>query len=508
MKTFAFFYLNLIFLLLIIYYNITYAQDFQVSETGAASFAPQISADSAGNFVVVWTDYRNSLENGGTDSGAAIYGQFYSNNGNELSDNFRISEEFLGGGNRIPSVSMDSKGNFIVAWHRSSDIWRDTDIYARIFNKDGLPPTQSFKVNDDTTNKGQLDAKVVLQDDGSFIITWLDRRDDFLFSYAQLFDSLGNPVGENFKVNRNNIEDKANISQFTDGKFLFHWGEYIQIYNKDGTQYSDVINIEINGTSFAKGKDSILVLWVDNFTYEIWGKFFDLNGHQISQSFKINDDNLNNPIGNLSAAFSNIGFIIIWQDHRNDFPGIVGNGDVYGQRFDALGEKIGDNFKVNHEPKELSQRGPAVILNNNNFVAVWLDIHPKCFPVGTAGVGISHIMGTIQDFNNPIPGEVFGWQTLIDSCNEKKPSETKIFNNYPNPFNTETNISFSIHKDSFINISVYNILGEKIKTLINDFLTARKYNIKFDASFLPSGIYLIVMKGNNFLLSQKTVLTK
>src|SRR3990172_3049893 len=339
------------------------SQDFQVSETGTASFAPQISSDSAGNFVVVWTDYRNSYENGGTDSGSAIYGQLYSNSGVKINDNFRISEDVLGGGNRVPSVSMNSKGNFIVAWHKSNKIFGDTDIYARIFTEKGLPKTQSFRINNDTTHKAQLDAKVILQEDNSFIIVWGDRREDLLFSYAQLFDSIGNPLGKNFRVNGNNIEDIANVTEFPDGKFLFHWEEYIQTYNKDGTQYSDIINIGINGISYAKGQDTILVLRGDPLTYEISGSFFDLNGNQISQPFKINDYVLDNPIGRWDVAFSEENFIVVWQDHRNDFPGIVGNGDIYVQRFNSLGEKIGENFKVNHEIKELTQRDPAVIFN-------------------------------------------------------------------------------------------------------------------------------------------------
>jgi hypothetical protein len=184
----------------------------------------------------------------------------------------------------------------------------------------------------------------------------------------------------------------------------------------------------------------------------------------------------------------------------------LGNGDIYVQRFNSLGEKIGENFKVNHEIKELTQRDPAVIFNNNNFIVAWSDIYPKCFPVGTVGIGVSHVMGTIQEFGNPIPGEVFGWQTLDDSCRDEEPLETIIFNNYPNPFNTTTNISFIINEDSFINLSVYNILGEKIKTLLNDILTVGEYKKQFDGSSLSSGIYIIVLRRNNLVHSLKTIL--
>lgn len=410
--------------------NFAYAQDFQINEGEYAEFAPQISADAVGNFIVVWTDYRNSYENGGTDSGAAIYGQLFLNNGIAVNENFRISEDELDGSNRLPSVAMNSNGNFIVVWHRTNDkVWGDTDIYARIFNRDGFPQSQSFKINDDTTNKAQFDAKVILQDDNSFVITWADRRDNGLFSYAQLFDNFGIPIGKNYKVNKNNIEDIAKISQFRDGKFLFHWGEYIEVYNIDGTSYSDsIINIGINGIAFAKGKDSILVLWTLPSTYEIFGCFFNLDGLPISASFKVNDDNIHNPVGVPGAAFFNDVFIIIWQDHRNDLPGILGTGDIYAQRFNSAGENIGDNFKINHESEEFTQRDPAVIFKRDNFITVWKETHPICLPFGNFFLDRSYIMGTTQRFSYPIPGEIFGWITLKDSC-EDNTSEPQTFAN-------------------------------------------------------------------------------
>ena len=503
---------NNFFSVIIIYFQFItsnlYPQDFQITETGTASFAPKISSDSLGDFVVVWTDYRHSFENGGTDTGSSIYGQLYSYKGNKLNNNFRISEEGMRGGNRIPSVSMNRKGDFVVVWHKSNEIFGDTDIYARIFNKSCLPLTQSLKVSDDTTHKAQIDAKVILREDNSFIIVWGDRREGLLFSYAQLFDSIGNHIGKNFKVNVNNIEDIANVTGFADGKFLFHWGEYIQTYNSDGTTYSDIINIGINGISYSKGRDTILILWGDPLTYEISGSFFDLNGNQIGQTSKINVDELHNPIGRWDAAFSGENYIIVWQDHRNDFPRTLGNGDIYLQRFNSWGEKIGENLKVNHEMKELTQRDPSVIFSNNNFVVTWLDIYPKCFPVGTSGIGVSHIMGTIQEFSNPISGEIFGWESLDDSCKDKEPLKSIIFKSYPNPFNTETYLSFIIDEDNFINLTVYNTLGEKIKVVINDYLSAKEYKIKFDATSLPSGIYIIIMTGINLLMSQKIVLIK
>jgi hypothetical protein len=64
-----------------------------------------------------------------------------------------------------------------------------------------------------------------------------------------------------------------------------------------------------------------------------------------------------------------------------------------------------------------------------------------------------------------------------------------LYQNYPNPFNPQTKITFSVPEDSKVNLIVYDILGKEIKTLVNDNLTAGKYEVEFDAGNLSSGIY-------------------
>ncbi|MBK7104955.1 MAG: T9SS type A sorting domain-containing protein [Ignavibacteriae bacterium] len=80
--------------------------------------------------------------------------------------------------------------------------------------------------------------------------------------------------------------------------------------------------------------------------------------------------------------------------------------------------------------------------------------------------------------------------------------------NYPNPFNPKTNIQFSIPEISNISISVYNIIGEKVETLLNKKLEAGLYSIIFDASELNSGIYFYTIKTENFIQTKKMIVAK
>ncbi|MCK5051354.1 MAG: carboxypeptidase regulatory-like domain-containing protein [Candidatus Cloacimonetes bacterium] len=91
---------------------------------------------------------------------------------------------------------------------------------------------------------------------------------------------------------------------------------------------------------------------------------------------------------------------------------------------------------------------------------------------------------------------------------------TKLNGNYPNPFNPITTISFSVsHMPSFVNIEIYNLKGQKVKTLINEQLAAGQHSViwkgKDDSNkSVSSGIYFYRMKSENYILSKKMILLK
>ncbi|MBI9070033.1 MAG: discoidin domain-containing protein [Melioribacteraceae bacterium] len=97
---------------------------------------------------------------------------------------------------------------------------------------------------------------------------------------------------------------------------------------------------------------------------------------------------------------------------------------------------------------------------------------------------------------------------LINVEYEVLPSEYSLEQNYPNPFNPTTTISFSIPVNSKVELDVFNILGEKITTLVNDVLSAGKHKIEFNANNLSSGIYIYALKANNFSKVKKLTLIK
>jgi hypothetical protein len=77
---------------------------------------------------------------------------------------------------------------------------------------------------------------------------------------------------------------------------------------------------------------------------------------------------------------------------------------------------------------------------------------------------------------------------------DQVPHEFLLHQNYPNPFNASTEIVFEIETASEIDLSVFNVLGEKVKTLTSGFYQPGRYRATFDASGLPSGVYYYQLK--------------
>ncbi|MEJ5261800.1 MAG: LamG-like jellyroll fold domain-containing protein [Ignavibacterium sp.] len=88
------------------------------------------------------------------------------------------------------------------------------------------------------------------------------------------------------------------------------------------------------------------------------------------------------------------------------------------------------------------------------------------------------------------------------------PNEYSLAQNFPNPFNASTKIKYSIPKNSFVELKVFNLLGQEVATLVNEEKPAGHYEIYFDASDLPSGVYFYTLKAGEYVNSKKMILLK
>lgn len=90
----------------------------------------------------------------------------------------------------------------------------------------------------------------------------------------------------------------------------------------------------------------------------------------------------------------------------------------------------------------------------------------------------------------------------------KIPEQFELSQNYPNPFNPATKINYSLPKTSQVTIKVYNILGQEVKTIVNEYQNAGKYIINIDLGSFASGVYIYQMRAGEFIAARKFIMVK
>jgi len=147
--------------------------------------------DWAGNFVAVWTDNRNVHND--------VWMQRFDSDGNPIGANQKVNDDLGTDDQSGSQMAMDKDGNFVVVWHDNRD--GNYNIYVQRFDSSGNPVGFNFKINDDASVARQLRPSIGMDSNGNFVVTWIDGRDGGQDIYAQRFDNAAIPVGANFCVN-------------------------------------------------------------------------------------------------------------------------------------------------------------------------------------------------------------------------------------------------------------------------------------------------------------------
>jgi len=116
----------------------------------------------------------------------------------------------------------------------------------------------------------------------------------------------------------------------------------------------------------------------------------------------------------------------------------------------------------------------------------------------TANGSAFSVFGTVK-YSQPI-----GIQPVLSEI----PRKYNLFQNYPNPFNPITNIRFSIPKESFVKLAIFDILGREVNTLVNDNLEPATYEVNWNADVIPSGVYFYRIIAGNYSETKKMLLVK
>lgn len=117
------------------------------------------------------------------------------------------------------------------------------------------------------------------------------------------------------------------------------------------------------------------------------------------------------------------------------------------------------------------------------------------------GMWVTDLIGAVID------GETWGVVTSVTDPNGI-PKDYDLMQNYPNPFNPKTLISYSTIRAGHVELAVYNITGENVSILVDQYQEPGEYKISFDASGLPSGIYFYRIITDEFIETKKMILLR
>lgn len=191
------------------------------------------------------------------------------------------------------------------------------------------------------------------------------------------------------------------------------------------------------------------------------------------------------PTGTTVPAF---GYIIVWADE------------------DSETTELHANFK-------LSKSGEIVFYYDSTSSGITL-LDSVTFGVQQDNISYGRIPnGTgIFQFTKPTPLAVNA-QSVSVKENNLTPNEFSLFQNYPNPFNPSTTIKYDLPKDVLVNITIYNLLGQEVKTLVNGFEKSGFKNIIWDGTDnggikTSSGFYIYKIKAGSFSNIKKMILLK
>ncbi|MBS1493363.1 MAG: T9SS type A sorting domain-containing protein [Bacteroidetes bacterium] len=101
-----------------------------------------------------------------------------------------------------------------------------------------------------------------------------------------------------------------------------------------------------------------------------------------------------------------------------------------------------------------------------------------------------------------------GGPTGVGTPISMTPDKYELMQNYPNPFNPTTKINFSLPKQGFVTLKVYDVLGKQVAELLSEVKAAGNYTVDFNAGKLASGIYFYTLESAGFVDTKRMILVK
>lgn len=390
----------------------------------------------------------------------------------------RIENNALAWGNSGRLIANDydeimSMGNSLTVFAFSGDyiLFSRLNHYNILkLNADGTPASGWPALGKQVTNRNTLMSNIhMFEINNKIIVLWAENYTQFnLFSciYASVLNLDGTPAYDNHVINLTPFEDdQSNLRAYIKGSEIF------------------LTYLDFSTGHFQTTLQKIRV--TDNGIEKLWGE----NGVNA-----INQNNYDHAGANSLPMWERN--LVVWSmNGEND-----DDEDIFMAMQNPDGSMSGSatGLLVNNNDK--NQQYPRLAKNSNSLASVvWVD--------GLSS-GKEPIYGLyLQRVNTG------AFTSENDITNNNTPSFIQSAGNYPNPFNPETNIVFNIKQAAHVNIEIFNVKGQKVRTLANDYFEGGLNSVTWNGQNdngknVGSGLYFYKIQSNKDSVTQKMLLLK
>ncbi|MEW6015154.1 MAG: FlgD immunoglobulin-like domain containing protein [Candidatus Zixiibacteriota bacterium] len=478
----------------------------RVNNDDAPQFWPSVAANDDGLVIVSWDDerYRDFPENR-----EKICVQ-RSSNGTLDGDNIDVSGPDRSGFSQ--AVAVNQAGSAVVIWSSIADTSGFHRFY-RYLDEQGRISDSVSRLDDYTGYVGgslRRENKAAASG-SSFFLVWTEFREPLFHVYGQIIDSTGNRVGQNIRVDHGidaGSQKVQSVCGSVNNSFVTVWsgigldgtGLYLRRFDSLGLPKSDGIKFTGSGTYAdcdAYSDGGVLAAWIYNS-----GGDTAIFTQRISPSDQLIGNVIRvSPAGASVSTYAppsvaildNGTALVTWQV----VDPVTSNEHIFGRLLDSSGNFKGDEF-IFTDTMFAGKRmqSPDVASTGQGFFAAWMDAR--------------------RDMGWDIYGRYID-MTPTDVADEPSggiiPGEYSLLQNYPNPFNPTTVVEYGLSKRGNVNIEIFNTLGQKVRTLVNEVKSAGSFRIVWDGTddrgtLVASGVYLYRLAVDGAVQSKKMILVK
>ncbi len=462
-----------------------------VISTAADSRIPNLTSDGAGGAIITWFDLRNGWPKGCvavqrvnangdtlwkangislTDSASSWaypeitgYGSagaivtWIGKNGEVYTQKIDTSGaiQWTPGGvlldlnGSIPQITPDNSGGAFVTWHSYNAEYTNTDIFAQHVSSDGVVTGLSTGDSICCVTGYQQNPQLAPDGSGGAIISWIDRRSESEnYPYAQRVGIGGEIMWANngLQIATTNATYRIPIVSDGTGGAIFTWLGYSP---------ADVFVQRINGNGTTQWASDVRL--TESTSPTIPGIISD----------------------GATGAF------IIWEN--------PGEGKIKLQHVTLDGTlSFGPGGKTVSTGKNMSGYFTVATDGLGRAIAAWEDT-----PLYTTDIYADRVV-------------VPGFTTEVSEYGQSgtAPREFTLNQNFPNPFNPTTKITFTLAENGHVSLKVFDVLGREVATLVNGVEEAGYKSVNFDANRLSSGIYFYRLQVNTYVETRKLLLLR